>query len=199
MLDIKELEQFDANNAYSKEANKRLMQRVSDDTLREDQRSASDRNTSALINIRDTFNANAELVTLFEKSDVRSDNFFSAIYASVKALNLAKRAQNKYHKLDENTRAIATSVLRIQSEMKASDEKTLTKAQIDAAISRDIDYEDILSERRNAVLDKSTIAAQSQQVLQVLTRMNIIAKVSRDTFKVCKANALAKALQKNML
>lgn len=135
-----------------------------------------------------------KLAALLQSSNVDAERFTRAIYASEKVIKFAHHAvENTLFKVNDNAVAAFKTAM-----LCAKNETDLHMHDLECALSRDLKIDETrlaFVYRRNVILDASTIAAQSQQVRDMLKTLNIISADSSraTTFKV-NQNTIAQAL-----
>ena len=155
------------------------------------QRESSVTNIKKLQAMRALF-ASADFAALMIDAQVDAERLMRAIYASEKVVKFAHHAVERIaDRVNENAFAAFKTAMQLHAA-----KLNVTKRDIEASLSKDVAIDDERAKyvyRRNAILDQTTINAQSQQCM--LKTLNILkSDHARATFYEVTRNALADKL-----
>ena len=157
------------------------------------QRESSVTNIKKLQAMRALF-AQADFAALMIDAQVDAERLMRAIYASEKVVKFAHHAVERIaDRVNENAFAAFKTAMQLHAA-----KLNVTKRDIEASLSKDVAIDDERAKyvyRRNAILDQTTINAQSQQCIDMLKTLNILkSDHARATFYEVTRNALADKL-----
>lgn len=156
----------------------------------------SARNQSKVAKIA-TRAADESVVAMLTSANVDATRFAArALYATEKAVNVVHaitRDTADASALNENMSATLRTLINA-----ARANMTITKADIEAALSSDVavakDKKNIVF-RRKQIMSANTLAAQSQQCVDVIKTLNIAKETERNVFKIDAENAILAAFE----
>jgi hypothetical protein len=142
--------------------------------------------------------ANETFAQLLRDSDVSAERLNRAMYASEKVIKFAFNAVRKtvdFADVNENAFAAFKTAMQLHAA-----KLDMTKRDAEASISKAVKASDDHAAhvfQRNVILSDDTLAAQSQQVVDMLKTLNILhSDAARATRYTITRNALADALCK---
>lgn len=141
--------------------------------------------------------ADASVIAMLTECNVSAARFAErALYATEKAVNIT-HVVTRETSVASDVNANMNATLRTLLNASRAD-VTVTKADIEAALSKDINVakeKKNIVFQRNQIMSANTLAAQSQQCVDVIKTLNIVKETERNVFTVDIENAILAAFE----